>query len=242
MGATNGRGACQATLRILATTDLHMQILPYDYFADRAEQIGGLVHLADQITALRADQSALTLLFDNGDFLQGNPLADTLAQAGSAKTPHPMIAAFAALHYDAINLGNHEFNYGLPFLRQVLQDASCPVVCANVDWRDQAQIAQPFVILDRVIRCEDGHDHPLRIGVVGFLPPQITKWDKVKLADAIATCDIVEAAQRIVPQIKAAGADIIVALCHEGSTPQTTGPEWKMPPCRWRLCRALMRF
>jgi 2',3'-cyclic-nucleotide 2'-phosphodiesterase / 3'-nucleotidase len=216
IGSQNARDICHGTLRILATTDLHMQILPYDYFADRAEQIGGLVHLADQITALRADRSALTLLFDNGDFLQGNPLADTLAQAGSAKTTHPMIAAFAALHYDAINLGNHEFNYGLPFLRQALQDASCPVVCANIDWRDQVQIAQPFVILDRMIRCDDGRDHPLRIGVVGFVPPQITRWDRVKLGDAIATCDIVAAAQDIVPQIKAAGADIVIALCHAG--------------------------
>jgi 2',3'-cyclic-nucleotide 2'-phosphodiesterase/3'-nucleotidase len=216
IGSQNARDICHGTLRILATTDLHMQILPYDYFADRAEQTGGLVQLADQITALRADRSALTLLFDNGDFLQGNPMADTLAQAGSAKATHPMVAAFAALRYDAINLGNHEFNYGLPFLRQVLQDASCPVVCANIDWRDQTEIAQPFVILDRVIRCDDGRDHPLRIGVVGFLPPQITKWDRVKLADTITTCDIVEAAQRIVPQIKAAGADIIVALCHAG--------------------------
>jgi len=216
IASASRQNACHGTLRILATTDLHMRILPYDYFADRAEPTGGLVQLADQITALRADPSALTLLFDNGDFLQGNPLADTLAQAGMSGTAHPMMAAFVALGYDAITLGNHEFNYGLAFLRQVLRDASCPVVCANIDWRDQPPIARRFALLDRVIRCDDGRDHPLRIGVVGFVPPQVTRWDRVKLGDTIATCDIVAAAQDIVPQIKAAGADIIIALCHAG--------------------------
>ncbi|WP_322889826.1 MULTISPECIES: bifunctional 2',3'-cyclic-nucleotide 2'-phosphodiesterase/3'-nucleotidase [unclassified Yoonia] len=212
----NSAGDCLGSLRVLTTTDLHMQILPYDYFIDRPEAGAGLVQLADQISALQADPSALTLLFDNGDFLQGNPLADTVAQAPPSSAMHPMIAAFSALRYDAVGLGNHEFNYGLPFLRRAVQKAPFPLVCANIDWRDQAPIAQPFAILDRSIRCNDGCDHPIRIGVVGFVPPQVTQWDKVMLGDAIACRDIVEAAQDIVPHIKAAGADVVIALCHAG--------------------------
>ncbi len=193
-----------------------MQILPYDYFADRPDPSAGLVQLADQIADLRADPSALTLLFDNGDFLQGNPLADTVAQASLPDTIHPMIAAFSALHYDAVALGNHEFNYGLPFLRHAMKDAPFPVLCANIDWRAQPAIAQPFAVLDRVIRCDNGCDHAVRIGVVGFVPPQITQWDKVTLAGTIAARDIVETARAIMPRIKAAGADIVIALCHAG--------------------------
>lgn len=200
----------------MGTTDLHMQIMPYDYFSDSADPARGLVQLADRITALRADTSGLTLLFDNGDFLQGNPLADTVVQAEPDGMQHPMIAAFAALRYDAVGLGNHEFNFGLPFLRRALRDPPCPVVCANIDWRKEVPVARPFVLLDRVIHCDDGRNHPLRIGVVGFVPPQFTQWDRVTLGDAITCHDIVTSAREIVPRIKAAGADVIVALCHAG--------------------------
>ncbi len=193
-----------------------MQILPYDYFSDHADSATGLLQLADEITRWRDDPSALTLVFDNGDFLQGNPLADTVAEARMPLGPHPMVAAFSALGYDAVALGNHEFNYGLDFLRQVLQDAPFAVLCGNIDWQDEPAVAQPFALLDRMLPCDEGHLHPVRIGVVGFVPPQVTQWDRVTLADRIASRDIVAAAQDIVPQIKAAGADIVIALCHAG--------------------------
>lgn len=207
--------AVRGALRILETTDLHMQILPYDYFADRADTSGGLVQLADQIAQLRADPQRTCLLFDNGDFLQGNPLGDFLA-ASLGKRAHPMIAAFAALGYDAVTLGNHEFNYGLPFLRKALAGAPFAVVCGNIDWQDQPPCAQPFVLLDRMIMCDDGQLRPLRVGVVGFVPPQITQWDHVALGGKIRSHDIVATARRLVPQIKAAGADLVIALCHSG--------------------------
>ena len=205
-----------AVLQILATTDLHMQILPYDYFADQPDLRAGLVQLADQITALQADPAALTLLFDNGDFLQGNPLADTIAAKAPLKVPHAIMQAFATLRYDAVGLGNHEFNYGLPFLHGVVQQAPCPVVCANIDWQGHPACAQPFALLDRSIRCADGTDIAIRIGVVGFVPPQVADWDRLILNNMVTTRDIVTAALDIIPRMKVAGADIIVALCHAG--------------------------
>ena len=103
------------TIRIVETTDLHMQILPFDYFTDQPDRTKGLVQLADQIVSLQSAPDGLTLLFDNGDFLQGNPLADLIAENGLHNAVHPMIGAFATLRYDAVALGNHEFNYGLAF-------------------------------------------------------------------------------------------------------------------------------
>jgi len=77
MASINGRGHIpSAQLRILETTDLHMQILGYDYFSDQVDQESGLIHLVDSIDALRSEDQVTTLLFDNGDFIQGNPLAD----------------------------------------------------------------------------------------------------------------------------------------------------------------------
>uniref|UniRef100_A0AAN0MDM4 Metallophosphoesterase n=1 Tax=Yoonia rhodophyticola TaxID=3137370 RepID=A0AAN0MDM4_9RHOB len=132
-GASSKQGHIPtARLRILETTDLHMQLLGYDYFSEQDVVMRGLIPLTALIEDLRADKTITSLLFDNGDFLQGNPLADYLSAAENTDTPHPMIGAFNALDYDAVTLGNHEFNYGLPFLRKILRDAEFPVTCANI--------------------------------------------------------------------------------------------------------------
>ncbi len=206
----------KARLRILETTDLHMQLLAYDYFADHSDSDTGLIQLADRIETLRSDTSCTSVLFDNGDFIQGNPLADYVASNGTDDQPHPMIAAFNTLQYDAITLGNHEFNYGLDMLRAALADARFPVTCANIHQIKGDALALPYVILDRDMPCDDGKTRTLRIGVTGFVTPQITVWDRVALKGELETEDIVFAAERVVPQIKADGADIIIALCHSG--------------------------
>ena len=142
-----------ARLCILETTDLHMQLLGYDYFADHPTPDLGLVPLAGLIETYRADPTVTTLLFDNGDFLQGNPLADYVVGQAQHNAPHPMIAAFNALDYDAVTLGNHEFNYGLEVLDQVLQDAQFPVVCANIHHLDGTSVMPPYTLIDKDIIC-----------------------------------------------------------------------------------------
>ncbi|SIT84661.1 2',3'-cyclic-nucleotide 2'-phosphodiesterase / 3'-nucleotidase [Yoonia rosea] len=199
-------------LRLLETTDLHMQLLDYDYFADRQDPTTGLVKLADQIAALRDDPLVTTILCDNGDLIQGNPLADYLAQTLAPDQTHPIIAALDMLQYDAITLGNHEFDYGPVFLKSVLAKASFPVVCTNVPAFHGDDLVKPFTILERDIPCDDGIRHPIKIGVIGFAPPQFADAGN----PALNATDIRRAAQDIVPQVKAAGADIIVALCHSG--------------------------
>ncbi|MFQ1699331.1 bifunctional 2',3'-cyclic-nucleotide 2'-phosphodiesterase/3'-nucleotidase [Loktanella agnita] len=208
-----------ARLRVLETTDLHMQLLDYNYFTDQHDRHSGLIQLADIIDARRNEAGVTTLLFDNGDFLQGNPLADFVANGAFCENTHPMIAAFNTLNYDAVTLGNHEFNYGLDFLRATLAGAAFPVICSNLQHKSQPPLAEPFIILYRTIACDDGTTRDLRVGVCGFVPPQITDWDHQLLQDDIATDDIVAAATQVVPRIKAAGADIIVALCHAGISP-----------------------
>lgn len=216
-----------ARIRVLETTDLHMQLMDFDYFADSTVENNSLMRLVDQITNLRRAPGQTCMLFDNGDFLQGNPLADYLASDQASAAIHPMIAAFNTLHYDAIGLGNHEFNYGLPFLRKVLKDADFPVTCANITTKDGGPLAEKFVILDRILTCDDGQTRPIKIGVIGLVTPQITQWDYAILDGALTTEDIVDCAKTLVPQIKAAGADLIIALCHSGigATKHTVGME-----------------
>ncbi|MDT8857209.1 bifunctional 2',3'-cyclic-nucleotide 2'-phosphodiesterase/3'-nucleotidase [Paracoccaceae bacterium Fryx2] len=217
-----------AHLRIMETTDLHMHVLPYDYYTNRPCDTQGLSRTASLIAQVRAE-AANTLLVDNGDFLQGSPMGDyyALDRGLGPGEVHPIFAAMNHLGYDAATLGNHEFNYGLDFLMTTLQGASFPVVSANIALergaspRRDRTLLPPYVILDRRLTDGAGQSHPIRIGLIGFAPPQILQWDRAHLEGRIATRDIVETAAAWVPQMKEAGADIVIALSHSGIGPAT---------------------
>ena len=219
--------ANQAHLRIMETTDLHVHVFPYDYYADKPNDTMGLARTASIIDAIRAEATN-SLLIDNGDFLQGNPMGDFIAYQRGMKDGdvHPVIKAMNTLGYDCSTLGNHEFNYGLDFMFRVLDGANFPFVCANLT---RGQLAadptrddlflKPYVILDRTVKVGAGSEHPIRIGLIGFVPPQIMNWDARHLAGKAMARDIVKAGQAWVPQIREAGADIVVALSHSGMGP-----------------------
>ncbi|MCX7288794.1 MAG: metallophosphoesterase [Rhodobacterales bacterium] len=211
-------------LRLIATSDLHACLLPYDYCANRAVAGRSLSEVSRQIAAARAEVPN-SLLFDNGDFLQGNPLADYVASAPRRRRAHPVITAFNTLGYDAVTLGNHEFNYGIGFLSAALAQAQFPVVSANIATRLGTSPARdktfvpPFAILRRKMVDSAGHTHTLRIGVIGFAPPQIAVWDRDHLGDRIRMRDILASARAWLPRLRARGADVIVALAHSGIGP-----------------------
>lgn len=208
----------RCTLTVLATSDLHLHLCPWDYYADRPAPGTGLAAAVGRIAALRAGVPN-ALLVDNGDFLQGTALAEALADAGPPGPghPHPMVAAMNLLDYDAVALGNHDFNYGLGFLSAALAGARFPVLCANLRRTDGGPpLFAGWTILERRVRCEDGRLRPLRLGLAGFLPPQVLVWDDPHLRGRMQAEGIVAAARRVVPQMIAAGAEVVVALCHSG--------------------------
>ncbi|SLN09516.1 Trifunctional nucleotide phosphoesterase protein YfkN precursor [Roseivivax jejudonensis] len=213
----------QVHLRLMETTDLHVHVYPYDYYADRPSDTVGLARTAAHVAAIRAEATN-ALLFDNGDFLQGNPMGDYIAYERGMREGdmHPVITAMNALGFDASTLGNHEFNYGLDFLMTSLAGAEFPIVSANVvkdagaGPRDDTTLVPPYVILDREVTDGAGATHPIRIGVIGFVPPQIMSWDRQHLDGRVTTRDIVAAARAWVPQMREEGADIILALSHSG--------------------------
>lgn len=219
-----GHPSVEVVLRLIATSDLHACLMPYDYCANRAVKGQGLDHIARQIAAARAEVPN-SLLLDNGDFLQGNPLADFVADSPRRRRPHPVITAFNTLGYDAATLGNHEFNYGLQFLTTALADARFPVVSANIATRlgknpaRDTTFVPPYTILTRWVTDTMGRAHRLRIGIIGFAPPQIAVWDRDHLQGRIHMRDILAAARAWLPRLKAQGADVIVALAHSGIGP-----------------------
>lgn len=208
-------------LRILATTDLHVHLAPWDYYTDRSSAIGGLARTASLIAKARAE-AGCCLLLDNGDFLQGSPLGDVVFHNQTADEIHPMIAAMNALGYDAATVGNHEFSNGLPFLLQQLAMARFPVVSANIALKlgpspllDQT-LLPATVILDRRLTNARGEAQTLRIGIIGLAPPQTTLWERQQLGDLISTREVVEAAAAHVPKLRRDGADLVIALSHSG--------------------------
>ncbi|MEF2072452.1 bifunctional 2',3'-cyclic-nucleotide 2'-phosphodiesterase/3'-nucleotidase [Consotaella sp. CSK11QG-6] len=215
----------QAHLRLMETTDIHVHVFPYDYYADKPSDTVGLARTATIIEAIRAEAKN-SMLLDNGDFLQGNPLGDYIAYEKGMKDGdvHPVIAGMNTLSYDAGTLGNHEFNYGLDFMFKVLNGANFPYCCANLikgetlaeNPRDDELFMKPYLMLEKEIELGSGDKQPLKIGVIGFVPPQIMIWDSANLEGKAATRDIVETAKAWVPQMKEDGADIIVALSHSG--------------------------
>jgi 2',3'-cyclic-nucleotide 2'-phosphodiesterase/3'-nucleotidase len=208
-------------LRLLETSDLHMFVMDWDYYRAKTDATVGLARTATLIRAARSENPN-TLLFDNGDFLQGNPLADYVAAqpAPSASKPHPLVTTMAGLGYDAAGLGNHEFNYGLDFLEASLQGAPFPFLCANVVRAGGGAFLPPTAILKRAFKDEAGVEHDLRIGVISFVPPQIMTWDKSRLQGKIEASDIVVAARNLIPDLRKT-CDVVVALCHAGIK---TGP------------------
>ncbi len=221
----------QADLTILCTTDLHMHLLSYDYLADRAADIPSLARLAPLIRRLRSG-TVNSVLLDCGDFLQGGPMGELFGGVGDprdAYEPHPMLAAMQALGYDAVALGNHEFDFGLPMVERLLRDSPFPVLSCNLvrhrggnPMRDQT-LAQPYALLDRRLTASDGSAQDIRIGVLGLAPPETVQWERARLEGRIEARAMDEAARAWVPELRARGADIVIVLAHAGpATPAET--------------------
>ena len=223
----------QAHLRILETTDLHVAVFAYDYYADAPNDTMGLARTAAIIEEIRAE-AGNSMLVDNGDIIQGNPMGDYMAyEKGLDGNVHPIIAAMNTLGYDAATLGNHEFNYGLEFLDQALAGAEFPFVSANLVRGELAAepladttYIKPYLIVEKELVDGSGTTRTIKVGLIGFLPPQIMTWDATHLTGKVSTRDIVETAEAYVPRMREEGADIIVALSHSGiAADQTAGAE-----------------
>lgn len=209
-----------ADLKILATTDIHTAYKDYNYYTDKEDAKSGLVRVASIIKEQRKEAGEKnTLLFDNGDFIQGTPLGDYLARIKGLKKGEKYVGVeiLNYLHYDAVALGNHEFNYGLEYLDNVMQTANYPHLSANTyKYGTNEHYVKPYVLLDKQILTDTGDFKDITIGVIGVVPPQILVWDSAHLDKKLDVKDIVESVKKYVPKMKQEGADIIVALSHSG--------------------------
>ncbi|KAB2475949.1 bifunctional 2',3'-cyclic-nucleotide 2'-phosphodiesterase/3'-nucleotidase [Bacillus cereus] len=230
--ADENTGESTVKLRILETSDIHVNLMNYDYYQTKTDNKVGLVQTATLVNKAR-EEVKNSVLFDDGDALQGTPLGDYVANKIKDKDPknpvdpnyvHPLYRVMNLMKYDVISLGNHEFNYGLDYLKEVTSKTKIPVINSNVyiddhdgnDENDEHYFDRPYHILEKEVVDEAGQKQIVKIGVMGFVPPQIMNWDKANLEGQVKAKDIVETAKKMVPKMKAEGADVIVALAHSG--------------------------
>lgn len=209
--------AATVDLRILETTDLHSNMMDFDYYKDTPTEKFGLVRTASLINAARGEVKN-SVLVDNGDLIQGSPLGDYMAAKGLKKGEiHPVYKAMNTLDYTVGNLGNHEFNYGLKYLHDALAGAKFPYVNANIiDVKTQKPLFTPYLIKKTEVVDQDGKKQTLKIGYIGFVPPQIMTWDKANLSGKVTVNDITETARKYVPEMREKGADLVVVVAHSG--------------------------
>ncbi len=211
----------------MATTDLHMQVLPVETggaeTAGPHQRLHGFARTATLIRNARRE-ARNTLLLDNGDFLGGNG-SERLPLPGPGRL-HPMIEIMNHLGYDAATPGNHDFDQGMDYLKRVTEQAEFPFICANVRATGPAcptPIFADFVLLERDMADLSGQGQRLCIGITGFLPPNSIAQVEGNCCH-IETRDIIEAAHDVVARMQAQGADLIIALAHTGLGSATHRP------------------
>ncbi|WP_423185941.1 bifunctional 2',3'-cyclic-nucleotide 2'-phosphodiesterase/3'-nucleotidase [Alishewanella sp. d11] len=233
-------------LRVLETSDLHANIMDYNYYTDTTDATMGLARTASLIAKARAEVKN-TVLVDNGDLIQGGPLGDYVAYKGLADGEvHPLMQAMNTLNYAAATLGNHEFNFGLDFLYRTVAGANFPYTIANVfcavdncraGVKQGETLYPPYLIKATEVLDEAGQRHTLNIGYIGFVPPQIMQWDKQHLAGQVTVASILETAQQRIPQMKAEGADVVIVLSHSGLGQVTDSPDPQAEHLAYALTR-----
>src|SRR5213596_1229285 len=200
---------------IVATTDVHGRVFGWDYVRD-AVAPGGLSRAATALETLRSRYPGHVVLVDAGDLLQGNPFA-TFFGRYDKRQPQPIVDALNALQYDVVTPGNHDFDFGVDFLRGAAKQATYRYVSANVEDSTGAPFFPQTVVVAR---------GPVKVGITGFTTPGVMLWDKAQLAGRARVRRIAGAAPMALARLDGEGADLKIVLIHSGfgeSTYDTTG-------------------
>jgi 2',3'-cyclic-nucleotide 2'-phosphodiesterase / 3'-nucleotidase / 5'-nucleotidase len=193
-----------AHLVIVSTTDVHGRVLGWDYVRD-AGAPGGLSRAATALDILRERYGNSLILVDAGDLLQGNPFA-TFFGRYDKRQPQPIVEALNALRYDVATPGNHDFDFGVDFLRRAAAEATYRYVSANVVNDSDKALFAPTVVVTRGV---------LKVGVTGFTTPGTMLWDKAQLGK-MRVRRIADAAPAALAALDRDGVDLKLVLIHSG--------------------------
>ncbi|MFF4886402.1 bifunctional metallophosphatase/5'-nucleotidase [Streptomyces nigra] len=212
-------------LTVMGTTDLHGNVFNWDYFkdaeyTDAAGNAKGLSRVSTLVNQVRKEKGrGNTLLIDAGDTIQGTPLTYYYAKVDPITAKggpvHPMAAAMNAIGYDAVALGNHEFNYGIETLRKFESQCDFPLLGANaLDARTLKPAFPPYFIKKFHVPGAP----PVKVAVLGLTNPGIAIWDKAYVEGKLVFPGLEEQAAKWVPKLRSMGADVVVVSAHSGTS------------------------
>ncbi|MEO6323333.1 MAG: bifunctional UDP-sugar hydrolase/5'-nucleotidase [Thermoanaerobaculia bacterium] len=191
---------------ILQTTDLHGHLLAWDYARGREDDIG-LARIATRVSAIRKETPNV-LLLDSGDLIQGTPI-EFLHARGRDAGADPMVTAMSLMKYDAMAVGNHEYNFGLDVLRKAQRESAFPWLSANTRFVKDGSAAFP----EWIVKTVGG----VRVGILGLTTPNVPNWEPEANRPGLRWEDPVETARRVVPLLRERErCDFVVVLIHSG--------------------------
>ncbi|MGB9994603.1 bifunctional metallophosphatase/5'-nucleotidase [Streptomyces pseudogriseolus] len=225
---TAGRGkkpVKRYALTVMGTTDLHGHVFNWDYYKDAEYQdpagnAQGLARVSTLVNRIRAERGREnTLLLDAGDTIQGTPLTYYYAKVDPITAKggpvHPMAQAMNAIGYDAVALGNHEFNYGIETLRKFEEQCDFPLLGANaLDAKTLRPAFPPYFIKTFHVKGAP----PVKVAVLGLTNPGIAIWDKAYVQGKLTFPGLEEQAAKWVPKLRSMGADVVVVSAHSGTS------------------------
>ncbi|MFK4154436.1 bifunctional metallophosphatase/5'-nucleotidase [Streptomyces fungicidicus] len=220
-----GKPVKRYALTVMGTTDLHGHVFNWDYFkdaeyTDTAGNAQGLARVSTLVDRVRAEKGRRnTLLLDAGDTIQGTPLTYYFAKVDPITAEggpvHPMAQAMNAIGYDAVALGNHEFNYGIETLRKFEEQCDFPLLGANaLDAKTLKPAFPPYFL--KTFHVQGGP--PVKVAVLGLTNPGIAIWDKAYVQGKLTFPGLEEQAAKWVPKLRSMGADVVVVSAHSGSS------------------------
>ncbi len=204
--------SAELKITLLATTDLHGNLFPYDYYTAQPAA-RGLAKIATLIRAARAENPN-NLLIDCGDTIQGTPMEavyQEYVQSGKGSPPpahDPMMLAMNAIGYDAMVVGNHEFNFGLKNIAQARADAHFPWIASNIIASGEASPFPPYFL-----KTIAG----VKIAVIGVTTPMIPTWEAEEHYHGYRFESGVDAVRRTIAELRERERpDIVIVAAHSG--------------------------
>jgi 2',3'-cyclic-nucleotide 2'-phosphodiesterase (5'-nucleotidase family) len=198
-------------IQILATSDLHGKFLPYEYATNSVVQ-GSLAQVATFVKEQRA-ANPNTIVLDNGDTIQDNSEHLFLDNTKNPNGINPMILAMNEIGYDTWTFGNHEFNYGVDVLKNISSKFTGKTLSGNVFNKDGTPLAAPYTIVEK---------GGVKVGIIGMVTPNITRWDGPNLKDYKVT-NPVEETKKAIAELKGK-TDVIIAAIHAGEAGEYSEP------------------
>ena len=193
------------TITVLGTSDVHGALNSWSYEGNTDYGNVGLERIHSLVKQVKSENPN-TLLIDNGDTIQGSILTDDLYNTDLEK-PNPMMDVMNAVGYDAMTLGNHEFNFGTELIDKIVEEANFPILSANIYKKaDGTNFVKPYVIKEVA---------GVKVGIIGLTVPSIPRWDGPRVKD-LEFKHMAEEAKKYVEIVKQEGADIIIASAHAG--------------------------